>query len=267
MKGGGKEGTELDRIEELPGIDPSRAHAARIYDYYLGGENNFEADRMACLELDKIVPGARGMAINNRRYLVRVVRTLASEYGIRQFIDIGSGLPTQDSVHQVAKQSRPDTRIVYIDNDPIVAVHARALLPADGSTAFILEDASKTDAILNHPDTRRLINFAEPAAVLCMSFLHFIPDRDDPAGLLRRIMDSLAPGSFLAISHVIAADPQLRAQLTDLMLRVTEVISGACDPGPKPGSSSAGWKSSRLAWSRSPPGGPMPRPPWSKRST
>jgi trans-aconitate methyltransferase len=209
-------------IGDLPGIDPSKAHAARMYDYYLGGENNFEADRMACVQLDNMMPGVRGLAINNRRYLVRLVRTLASEYGVRQFLDIGSGLPTENNVHQVAKQAHPDARVVYVDNDPIVAVHARALTHDDGSTAFVLEDFRNTDAILNHPDTQRLIDFTEPVALLLLSFLHFIPDRDHPEGIVRRLMSSLAPGSFLAISHGVTVDPELRAQATEIMNRTTE---------------------------------------------
>ncbi len=212
----------MNGIEDLPGIDPSKAHVARMYDYYLGGDNNFEADRMACLELDKIVPGTRGLAINNRNYLVRVVRTLANEYGIRQFLDIGTGLPTQNNVHQVAQEAHPDAKVVYVDIDPIVSVHGRALIPDDGSTVFILEDVRNSHDILNHEDTRRLINFDEPVAVLLISFLHQIPDRDDPAGLVRRLTAPLAPGSFVALSHLVSADPELRAQLTTLMLNVTE---------------------------------------------
>jgi trans-aconitate methyltransferase len=212
----------VNGIEDLPGIDPSKAHVARMYDYYLGGENNFEADRMACLELDALMPGIRGMFINNRRYLVRLVRTLTSEYGIRQFLDIGSGLPTENNVHQIAKQAHPDARVVYVDIDPIVAVHARALIADDASTAFIPEDIRNTDAILNHADTQRLIDFTEPAALLLLTFLHHIPDRDDPAGLVRRLMAPLAPGSFLGISHAVAANPELRAQTTEIMTRATE---------------------------------------------
>jgi S-adenosyl methyltransferase len=183
----------VNGIEELPGIDPSKAHVARMYDYYLGGSNNFEADRIACTELDKVVPGTRGLAINNRAYLVRVVRTLATEYGIRQFIDIGTGLPTQDNVHQVARQAHPDTRVVYVDKDPIVAVHGSALIADDRSTAFILQDVRRTEEILTHPDTRRLINFEEPVAVLYISFLHQIPDRDDPAGLVQAMTSLWVP--------------------------------------------------------------------------
>jgi len=211
----------VNGIEDLPGIDPSKAHVARMYDYYLGGDNNFEADRIACMELDKVVPGTRGLAINNRSYLVRVVRTLARDYGIGQFIDIGTGLPTQNNVHQVAKGAHPGARVVYVDNDPIVSIHARALLPDDGSTAFLLEDVRNTDDILDHPDTQRLIDFGQPAAALYISFLHQIPDRDDPGALVRRMMNRLAPGSFLAISHLVSPDPELRARLTELMLNAT----------------------------------------------
>lgn len=209
-------------IEELPGIDPSKAHVARMYDYYLGGKDNFEADRMACLELDKIVPGTRGLAINNRAYLFRVVRTLAQENGIKQFIDIGSGLPTQNNVHQVAQGVDSDASVVYVDNDPIVQIHGKALIANDESTAFLLEDVRNTEKILDHPDTQRLVDFGEPVAVLYISFLHQIPDDDKPRDLVRRMMDRLPSGSYLAISHLVSVDPNLRRSLTDLMLQVTE---------------------------------------------
>jgi hypothetical protein len=211
----------MNEIADLPGIDPSKAHVARMYDYYLGGQNNFEADRMACMELDTLMPGVRGMFTNNRRFLARLVRTLARDYGIRQFLDIGSGLPTQENVHQIAKQVHADTRVVYVDNDPIVAVHGRALIADDASTAVILEDARHTGAILDHPDTQRLIDFTKPAALLFLTFLHHIPDRDAEK-LVRGLLAPLAPGSFLGISHAVSADPDLRAQTRDLMTRVTE---------------------------------------------
>jgi len=192
-----------------------------MYDYYLGGTNNFEADRIACMALDKIVPGTRGLAINNRSYLTRVVHALAKDYGVRQFIDIGTGLPTQDNVHQVARRVHPDARVVYVDCDPIVSVHGKVLIPDDGSTAFLLEDVRHTEDILGHAETQRLINFDEPVAALYISFLHQIPDTDDPGGLVRLMMSRLAPGSFVAISHLVSADPELRGRLTDLMLNAT----------------------------------------------
>jgi hypothetical protein len=212
----------VNGIEGLPGIDPSKAHVARMYDYYLGGDNNFEADRTACMELDKLVPGTRGLAVNNRSYLVRVVRALASDYGVKQFVDIGTGLPTQNNVHQVAKGVHADAKVVYVDNDPIVSIHANSLISDDDSTVFLLEDARNTKKLLSNPDTRRLINFGEPVAALYISFLHQIPDRDDPGGLVELMMNHLAPGSFLAISHLVSADPDLRSRLTDLMLNATQ---------------------------------------------
>jgi S-adenosyl methyltransferase len=212
----------VDGIEGLPGIDPSKAHVARMYDYYLGGDNNFEADRTACMELDKLVPGTRGLAVNNRSYLVRVVRALARDYGVKQFIDIGTGLPTQNNVHQVAKGVHSDAKVVYVDNDPIVSIHANSLISDDDSTVFLLEDVRNTKNILSDPDTQRLINFDEPVAALYISFLHQIPDRDDPGGLVELMMNRLAPGSFLAISHLVSADPDLRSRLTDLMLNATQ---------------------------------------------
>jgi hypothetical protein len=211
------------RIEDLPPeIDPSRAHVARMYDYYLGGDNHFEADRMACAALDEKVPGTRGLAINNRRWLVRMVRTLAQEFGIKQFIDVGTGLPTQNNVHQVVKTVYPDARVIYVDNDPIVKIHANHLIAKDETTAFLLDDVRNTGGILHHPDTQRLINFNEPVAALYISFFHQIPDEDDPVGLAQQMLSHLADGSFLAISHLTAEDPELRQWLTNKMLGLTE---------------------------------------------
>lgn len=210
------------RIEDLPPeIDPSRAHVARMYDYYLGGENNFEADRMACAALDETAPGTRGLAINNRRWLIRTVHTLAQQFNVKQYIDVGTGLPTQDNVHQVVKAIHSDARVVYVDNDPIVKIHGGKLIAEDETTAFILDDVRNIEGILNQPDTQRLINFDEPVAVLFISFFHQIPDQDDPIGLARQMLSHLADGSFLAMSHLVAGDADLRQQLTDTMLDAT----------------------------------------------
>src|SRR5262249_33968971 len=152
------------------------------------------------------------MTRNNRRYLERIVHYLAAECGIRQFIDNGSGLPTQNNVHQVAQQAAPGSRVIYVDIDPVVLAHRRvkALLAEDQSTAFIEADACDTGRVLSHPDTRRLINFDEPVAVLYVSFLHCVPDARDPGGLVREVTDRLAPGSYVAISHLTSDDPQVR---------------------------------------------------------
>jgi S-adenosyl methyltransferase len=211
-----------DWEREVPaGVDTSLPSIARVYDYVLGGKDNFECDRVLTEQLKQIAPEITRVAVQNRKFLRRAVRFIA-EQGVNQFIDIGTGLPTQDNVHQVARRAHPDARVVYVDNDPIVSVHGSALIAEDHSTAFILQDVRRTEEILNHPDTRRLINFEEPVAALYISFLHQIPDRDDPAGLVRTMMSYLAPGSFVAMSHLVSADPQLRKQLTDLMLNATE---------------------------------------------
>lgn len=209
--------------DDFPDIDTTSASIARMYDYALGGTDNYQVDRQALEAVEDMMPGAFSEARNNRRFLERVVTYLAAECGIRQFIDNGSGLPTQRNVHQVAQRVDPGARVVYIDNDPIVLRHQKvtALLAEDKSTAFILEDARNVGTILNHPDTERLIDFDEPVAVLYLSFLHAIPDADDPWGLVRRSMDRLAPGSYLAISHGTSDDPVTLAALNDFFTKST----------------------------------------------
>ena len=201
--------------DEFPEMDTTTASIARIYDYALGGTDNYQVDRQALEAAEDIVPGAFAEAKSNRRFLERVVRYLAADCGIRQFIDFGSGLPTQNNVHQVAQEVAPDARVVYVDNDPVVLRHQKvsALVAADSSTAFLLDDARHTDQILSHPDTTRLIDFSEPTGVLYLSFLHMIPDADDPWGLVRGVMDRVAPGSYLAISHGVSDDEQTLRRL------------------------------------------------------
>ncbi|MET7454078.1 SAM-dependent methyltransferase [Streptomyces sp. NPDC005574] len=205
-------------------IDATVPTAARMYDHYLGGKDNYAADRAACEELDKVVPSTRRLAVNNRRFLQRAVRTLAAEHGIRQFLDHGSGLPTQDNVHQVAQDINPDTHVVYVDNDPMVLVHGRALLEQDERTAVIHADMRETDAIFSHPETRRLIDFSQPVAVLFNSVMHCIPDSetDGPLALARRVADRLAPGSFMLMCQLVSEDPEVREFVTDFMDQVTQ---------------------------------------------
>jgi S-adenosyl methyltransferase len=202
--------------DEFPEIETRTASVARAYDYMLGGTDNYEIDRRAADMGEDLIPGSYAMARNNRRYLERVVRYLAGECGIRQFIDNGSGLPTQNNVHQVAGKAAPGSRVVYVEIDPVVLAHGRvkALLTEDKSTAFIEADASDVGSILSHPDTQRLINFDEPVAVLYISFLHCIPDSRDPRGMVRQMTDRLAPGSHVAISHITSDDRQVRERVT-----------------------------------------------------
>jgi hypothetical protein len=209
--------------DNFPDIDTRTASVARVYDHMLGGTDNYEVDRRAADGMEDMMPGSYALTRNNRRYLERVVHYLAAECGIRQFIDHGSGLPTQNNVHQVAQAAAPGSRVVYVEIDPVVLAHGRvkSLLAADDSTAFIEADASDTEKILSHPDTRRLINFDEPVAALFVSFLHCIPDARDPWGVVSRLTDRLAPGSYIAISHLTADDPQVRGKITEFILAGT----------------------------------------------
>lgn len=205
-------------------IDASVPTAARMYDYYLGGKDNYASDRAACEELDKVVPSTRALALNNRRFLRRVVRTLAAEHGIRQFLDHGSGLPTQDNVHQVAQRVGPASRVVYVDNDPMVLAHGRALLEQDERTAVVQADMRDTEAIFSRPETGRLIDFSKPVAVLFNSVMHCIPDSetDGPPALVRRVAERLVPGSFMVMSQLVSEDPEVRAFVTDFMDKATQ---------------------------------------------
>ncbi|KPC60987.1 SAM-dependent methyltransferase [Streptomyces chattanoogensis] len=198
-------------------VDVSVPSVARMYDYYLGGKDNYAVDREACDELSKVVPSTQVLAINNRRFLQRAVRWLARERGIRQFIDHGSGLPTQDNVHQVAQQVDPESRVVYVDNDPIVLAHGRALLEENDHTAVIQADMRDTEGIFGSPEVERLIDFSRPVAALFVSVLHCIPDSDDPGGLVRRVADRLAPGSYLVVCQLVSEDAATRDFVTKFM--------------------------------------------------
>jgi len=182
-------------------IDTSRPHPARMYNAYLGGNDNYPADRAAVRQILRDFPEVRGMALANRAFLQRAVRFLAAEAGIRQFIDIGTGIPSAGNVHEVAGQAAPDTRVVYVDNDPIVHVHANALLTGTGTTGIVLADLRDPAAILAHPRLRELIDFARPVALLLVAILHFIRDEEDPAGIVATLRDALPPGSHLVLTH------------------------------------------------------------------
>jgi trans-aconitate methyltransferase len=200
-----------DGSQVPPGIDASVATAARMYDYWLGGHDNFAADRIAALKIADLWPESPLAARENRKFLGRAVRFLAGQAGIRQFIDLGTGLPTRGNVHQVAQAMTPGARVVYVDNDPMVLAHARALKTGQDATV-IHADLRNIRRILEHPDTRRLIDFAQPLAVLFVAVLHFIADPDAHAAVAR-FVTAAAPGSYLALSHLTAetVDPQTAA--------------------------------------------------------
>lgn len=182
------------------GVDVTTPSVARLYDYYLGGKDNYAVDRVAAEKILTIAPELRLAARENRAFLGRAVRHLA-QTGIRQFLDIGAGLPTQGNVHEVAHQIAPDARVVYADNDPIVLAHSRALLKGGDNVATIRGDLRRPEEILSDPTVRSLIDFSQPVAVLLVAILHFIPDEADPAGIVATLRDVLAPGSRLVLSH------------------------------------------------------------------
>jgi trans-aconitate methyltransferase len=209
--------------EDLPAdIDVSVAHVARVYDYWLGGKTNFAPDRVAARAAVRAAPhvveGVRG----NRAFLARAVRYLVGQAGVRQFLDIGTGIPAADNTHEVAQDRAPGSRVVYVDNDPIVLAHARALLTSatEGATAYLDQDLRDVGEIVRA--AAATLDFGQPVAVMLIGILHCIPDEDDPAGIIRRLMGAVPAGSYLAISHPAndLNDPGVRrlaSRLNELM--------------------------------------------------
>ncbi|WP_433165223.1 SAM-dependent methyltransferase [Kribbella sp. CA-247076] len=184
-----------------PGFDMSKPSIARTYDYLLGGKDNFAVDRAFGDKFIHDLPGSQQIALDNRAALIRAIRELVSANRIRQFVDLGSGLPTADNVHQVAQRYDPDATVVYADNDPIVLAHGRALLAENDNTTVIQADLRTPKAIFDHPDTRRLIDFEQPVAVVFSATLHHVNDDEDPAGLVKFWADRIPSGSYVFISH------------------------------------------------------------------
>jgi S-adenosyl methyltransferase len=183
-------------------IDTSVAHPARRYNYWLGGKDNFAADRASGDAVAAAFPNIRLAALENRRFLRRVVAFLSGQAGIRQFLDIGTGLPSADNTHEVAQRLAPESRVVYVDNDPLVMVHARALLTnaSDaGVTDYIEADVRQPDNILQ--EAARTLDFNQPVALMLVAVLHFIAEDEDPYSIVARLVDTLAPGSYLVMSH------------------------------------------------------------------
>jgi hypothetical protein len=182
-------------------IDTSRAHPARVYDYWLGGKDNFAADREAAELALQAYPQLAQAVQANRKFLARAVRYLTSEAGIRQFLDIGTGIPAADNTHQVAQREAPESRIVYVDNDPIVLLHAKALLKstAAGACDYLEADLRDPDQIL--AGAARTLDFTQPIALMLLAILQFIPDEEDPAALVARLLAALPSGSYLVLSH------------------------------------------------------------------
>jgi hypothetical protein len=186
---------------EPPDFDTTVAHPARVWDYFLGGKDNFAADREAAEEVLEIMPVMAQVARGGRAFLGAAVNYLVADVGIRQFLDVGTGLPTANNTHEVAQRAVPESRIVYVDNDPIVLAHARALLTSDprGATAYVDADLRDTGKIL--AQAAQTLDLGQPVAVLLLAILHFIPDADEPQAIVTRLMDAMPPGSYLVISH------------------------------------------------------------------
>ncbi|TMR94547.1 SAM-dependent methyltransferase [Nonomuraea basaltis] len=188
--------------EQAPqGVDPHIPNAARMYDYFLGGKDNFKADRELGDMVLSVMPEVRDGTRENRALIGRLVRYLC-EQGITQFLDLGSGLPAQENVHEVAHRWAPEARVVYVDNDPVVAVHGRAMLADPSRVAMVQGDVRRPEEILSDPEVRGLLDFDRPVAVLMMFILHLIPEEDHPQDFVAAYRDAVAPGSYLAISHV-----------------------------------------------------------------
>ena len=192
--------SDADVVPE--GVDPTRPSPARLYDYYLGGTHNYEADRQAAEQIRQGMPELADAAWANRGFHGRAAVWMAASQGIRQFIDVGSGLPTQNNTHQAVRRVAPGARVVYVDVDPMVAAYSAPLLSEDGSTILVTADMRDPDSVLEHPELRRLIDFSKPVGMLMTAVVHFVADGSDPWALVRRYMAATAPGSYLALSHL-----------------------------------------------------------------
>ncbi len=205
---------------------PEKPFVAGMYDYYLGGTANSEADRAAVERIRSILPEIIDVAWANRGFLQRAVRRMAADWSIRQYIDIGAGLPTQRNTHEVVAEVIPDGRVVYVDNDPRVIERGRSLLADTPGTTVFEADLRDVDTILTHPETKRLIDFTQPVGLLLAAVTQFIPDEDDPWGIVARYLAALAPGSYLALSG-----PTGDHQADRIVNGVADVYKGSASPG------------------------------------
>ena len=201
-----------------PEINTGVAHSARVYDYWLGGKDNFAADREVGDAIIAAIPSAPLLARDNRAFLGRAIRYLAREAGVRQFLDIGTGIPAAGNTHEVAQAAAPDSRVVYVDHDPIVLAHARALMTSDpaGATAFIQGDFREPGAILADPALRATLDLEKPVALMLVAILHFFTDDESPHGIVSSLVDALPSGSYLTITNLTAdfMDPGAAAKAT-----------------------------------------------------
>ncbi|GAA1256235.1 SAM-dependent methyltransferase [Sphaerisporangium rubeum] len=198
------ESTPTSGPQQPTKIDPTVAHSARVWNHWLGGKDNFAADRQVGDQILKVMPALVDSARADRAFLGRAVRHLTAEAGLRQFLDIGTGLPTASNTHEVAQSVAPECRVVYVDNDPIVLTHARALLVGtpEGATDYIEADIRDTTTVLDR--ARETLDFTEPVALMLLGVLNFIPDDAEAAAIIRRLLDAVPSGSHLAVAHPTA---------------------------------------------------------------
>ena len=228
-----------------PDIDLSRPSPARVYDVHLGGAHNFQVDREAARRIAEVMPELPRILRANRAFLRRAVRFLV-EQGITQFLDLGSGIPTAGNVHEVAWSIDPDCRIVYVDVDPVAVAHSRAILSESANATAVQGDLRRPQEVLTHPETLRTLDLSRPVGVLMFAVLHFVPDADEPAGIIRQYLDATAPGSYLAVSHASLegdadraeeATEQFRSRVTDFSMRtrgeIADLLAGVelVEPG------------------------------------
>jgi len=216
-------------------LDMHAPNVARMYDYWLGGKDNYAADRAAAEQVLSVAPEARYMARQNRAFVGRAVRHLVHEAGIRQIIDIGTGLPTQSNVHEVAHQAEPGVRVLYVDNDRVVVAHSVALLGTEAHVSVLQADLRQPDAIFDSPALRQEFDLDRPVAIVITALLHFITDQEDPQGLIARYRAAMAPGSHLVLSHsCLDSGPEAAAKIKEIyqkanapaVLRTREQIQG-----------------------------------------
>ena len=219
--------TKAESGHILPKIDMTKPNAARIYDYWLGGKDNFEADRVAAEKVLTQMPGQRRSALENRRFLRRAVEFLAGQAGIDQFLDIGVGLPTQGAVHEVAHEINPRSHVAYVDYDPAVVAHANALLATPDQSVVVTEDIRRPRELLANPVIRGHLDFDRPIAVLALAIFHFVADKDDPAAITACLREALAPGSYLVLTHIcqeLLPDKAAAARAKDVYQRAGQPI-------------------------------------------
>ncbi|MCW2504994.1 MAG: hypothetical protein JWO79_3278 [Actinomycetia bacterium] len=202
----------LERPDWAPGeIDLERPSVARVYDYYLGGSHNFAVDRQLAQRAIRLMPDLPLIMQANRAFLRRAVRFLLAA-GVRQFLDIGSGIPTVGNVHEIVHASDPDAPVVYVDSDPVAVAHSRAILEGNRSATVVQCDLRDPRALFGDPALRAALDLSQPVGVLMIAVLHFVPDSDDPAGVVGRLYDEIAPGSYLALTHATADGDQANAR-------------------------------------------------------